>query len=94
MVTVRLTIPNDWMMGIKGAKATLTNRSSETIANASVEVVYYNDDNEVLIKRTIAFDNIKSKGTATVALPDHATATRLEYHVLSAVGVGEPLAKN
>lgn len=92
LVSVRFTIPNDWMMGIKGAKATLTNRSGETVATALVEVVYYNDDNEVLAKRTIQFNNIKSKGTATAAIPDHNTATRLEYIVISATGLGEPLA--
>jgi len=93
MVTVGFDIPNDWMMGIKGAKATLTNRSSETIAKAVVEVVYYNDDNDVLDKRTISFSNIKSKQKQTVSVPDHQTATRLEYNVISATGAGEPFAK-
>lgn len=93
MVTVGFEIPNDWMMGIKGAKATLTNRSSETIAKAVVEVVYYNDDNDVLDKRTISFSNIKSKQKQTVSVPDHQTATRLEYNVISASGAGEPFAK-
>ena len=92
MVLVKFAIPNDWMMGIKGAKATLTNRSSETIVRAIVEVMYYNDDNDVLDKKTISFSNIKSKQTQTVSVPDHQTATRLEYNVVSATGANEPFA--
>ncbi|HUC80737.1 MAG TPA: FxLYD domain-containing protein [Flavisolibacter sp.] len=92
MVTVRFEIPNDWMMGIKGAKASLKNNSSETIVKAVVEVVYYNDDGDQLDKRTISFSNIKSKQTQTVSVPDHQTATRLEYNVVSATG-NEPFAK-
>ncbi|HEY0040295.1 MAG TPA: hypothetical protein VGB71_06505 [Flavisolibacter sp.] len=92
MVTVKFAIPNDWMMGIKGAKATLTNRSSEAIAKAVVEVVYYNDDNDVLDKRNISFGNIKSKQTQTISIPDHQTATRLEYNVVSVTGANEPFA--
>ncbi|GAA4739113.1 hypothetical protein [Flavisolibacter ginsenosidimutans] len=91
MVTVKFDIPNSWMMGIKGAKATLTNRSSETLAKAVIEVRYYNDDNDLLDKKTITFSNIKSKQSGTVSVPEHATATRLEYSVLSAVG-NEPVA--
>lgn len=92
LVTVRFEIPNDWMMGINGAKATLANRSSETVARAVVEVVYYNDDNDVLARKTITFTNIKSKQSQTASVPDHQTATRLEYNVISAVGMGEPVA--
>lgn len=92
LVAVRFTTPNDWMMGIHGAKATLTNKSSETLAKAVVEVVYYNDDNEVLMKKTVTFGNVKSKQSQTVSVPEHATATRLEYNVVSAVGMGEPVA--
>lgn len=93
LVTVKFVIPNDWMMGIKGAKATLTNRSSETIAKAVVEVIYYNDDNDVLDKKTISFANIKSKQSQAISIPDHQTATRLEYNVVSATGANEPFAK-
>ena len=92
MVLVKFAVPNSWMMGIKGAKATLTNRGNEVIAKAVVEIVYYNDDNDVVDKRTISFTDIKGKQTKTVAVPDHSTATRLEYNVTSAVG-NEPFAK-
>lgn len=93
MVTVKFAIPNDWMMGIKGAKAALTNRSSEAIAKAFVEVVYYNDDNDVLDKKTISFSSIKSGQTQRVSIPDHQTATRLEYNIVSVTSANEPFAK-
>jgi hypothetical protein len=93
MVTVKFNIPNDWMMGIKGAKATLANRSNEAIVSAVVEVVYYNDDNDVLDKRTITFGNIKGRQTQTLAVPDHQTATRLEYNVVSVTAANEPFAR-
>ena len=93
MVAVKFDIPNDWMMGIKGAKATLTNRSSEAIVKATVEELYDNDDNEVVDKKTISFNDIKSKQTKTISVPDHSTATRLAYNVVSAVGINEPFAK-
>jgi len=93
LVTVKFAVPNDWMMGIKGAKATLTNRSSEIIVKAVVEVIYYNDDNDVLDKKTVSFANIKSKQAQTISIPDHQTATRLEYNVVSATGASEPFAK-
>ena len=92
MVLVKIAVPNSWMMGIKGAKATLTNRGNEVIAKAVVEIVYYNDDNDVVDKRTISFTDIKGKQTKTVAVPDHSTATRLEYNVTSVVR-NEPFAK-
>jgi hypothetical protein len=93
LVTVRFDIPNDWMLGIKGAKALLTNRSGETLVKAMVEVVYFNDDGDQLDKRTISFSDIKSKQTQTVSVPDHQTATRLEYNVVSATGANEPFAR-
>ena len=86
MVHVRFTVPNEWMMGIHGAKATLVNRSSETITKASVEVQYYNDDNELLQKKIISFGKIEAKGTQTIAIPDHPSATKVDYSVIAVTG--------
>ncbi|MDQ3279170.1 MAG: hypothetical protein M3Q06_12650, partial [Bacteroidota bacterium] len=86
MVHVRFTVPNEWMMGIHGAKATLVNRSSETIQKATVEVQYFDDDNQLLQKKNISFDNIGGKGSKTASIPDHATATKVEYSIVSVVG--------
>lgn len=86
LVSVRFTVPNDWMMGIKGAKATLVNRSSETVSKAVVEVLYYDDDNNLLQKKTITFGNVDSKDSKTVSIPDHSTATKVDYNVVSVTG--------
>jgi hypothetical protein len=86
MVHVRFDVPNDWMMGIKGAKATLVNRSSETVQKATVEVQYYDDDDQLLQKKTISFEKVSGKESKTVPVPDHATATRVEYSIVSVVG--------
>ncbi|HEU4904252.1 MAG TPA: hypothetical protein VFT06_15710, partial [Flavisolibacter sp.] len=92
MVSIRFDIPNDWMMGIKGAKAILVNRGSEKILKATVEVLYYNDDNELLQKKVITFSKIDGKESQTIAIPDHSTATRVDYNVLSVTGAGQPSA--
>lgn len=86
MVHVRFTIPNEWMMGIHGGRATLVNRSNETIQKATVEVQYFDDDNQLLQKKTISFEKIGGKGSKTIAIPDHPTATRVDYRVVSASG--------
>lgn len=89
MVHVRFDVPNDWMMGIKGAKATLVNRSSEKIKSATVEVLYYNDDNELLQKKVVTFGKIDAKESGTITIPDHSTATKVDYQVLSVTGASQ-----
>ncbi len=94
MVSVRFTIPNDWMAGIKGAKATLTNRGSETLSKVVIEVTYYNDDEQLVDKRTVSFGRIEGKSSQTITIPDHATATKLDYTVISVAGnASQPYAK-
>jgi hypothetical protein len=85
-VHVRFTVPNDWMMGIKGAKATLVNRSNETVTKATVEVLYYDDDNQLLQKKVVTFSKVDGKDTQTIAIPDHATATRVDHNIVSVLG--------
>jgi hypothetical protein len=86
LVHVRFDVPNDWMMGIKGAKATMVNRSAQKITGATVEVLYYNDDNDLLQKKTINFSKIDAKESKTIAIPDHPTATKVDYNVISVTG--------
>ncbi|HEV7332056.1 MAG TPA: hypothetical protein VGN63_13555 [Flavisolibacter sp.] len=90
MVHVRFTVPNEWMMGIHGARATLVNRSNETIQKATVEVQYFDDDNQLLQKKTISFEKVGGKDSKTISIPDHPTATKVDY---SGVAVsGKPAA--
>lgn len=86
MVHVRFDIPNNWMMGVKGAKATLVNRSNETINKATVELSYFDDDNQLLQKKTVSFGKIDGKGTQTISIPDHPTATKVDYEIVSVTG--------
>ena len=85
-VSIRLDVPNSWMMGIKGAKAILYNRSNETVTKAVVEISYYNDDNELLQKKTVTFSKVDAKESKAVAIPDHSTATKVEYSIVSVEG--------
>lgn len=86
LVHVRFDVPNDWMMGIKGAKATLVNRSNQTISKATVEVLYYDDDDQLLQKKVVSFGKIDSKESQTISIPDHATATKVDYNIVSVLG--------
>jgi len=86
LVSVRFTIPNDWMMGVKSAKATLYNRSNETVTKATVEVLYYDDDNQLLQKKVISFGKVSSKDSQTISIPDHPSATRVDYNMISVAG--------
>jgi hypothetical protein len=86
LVHVRFDVPNEWMMGIHGAKATLVNRSSETVQKATVELQYFDDDNKLLQKKIISFDKVGGKGSKTISIPDHPTATKVDYSIVSVAG--------
>jgi hypothetical protein len=92
-VHVKFTIPNDWMMGIKAAKVSLTNKSNQTIVKATIEVFYYNEENELLQTKMVSFGKIAAKETGTVSIPDHSFADHVEYKIISVQGSGEPFAK-
>lgn len=85
--------PDNWMMGVKGAKLTLSNHNRETVRTATAEVRYYNEDNTLLDKKTIAFSNIAPGRSQTLAVPDHRLADHFEYKLLSASGAAEAVAK-
>lgn len=92
-VHIKFTIPNDWMIGIKGAKVSVTNKSNQTIAKATIEVLYYNEDNELLQTKTVSFGKIEAKETGTISIPDHSFADHVEYKIVSVQGAGEPFAR-
>ncbi|RYZ51689.1 MAG: DUF4339 domain-containing protein [Chitinophagaceae bacterium] len=91
-VHVRFAVPNEWMMGIHGAKATLVNRSSETVQKATIEVQYFDDDNQLLQKKTVSFEKVGGKDSKTIPIPDHPTATKVDYSVVSVSVSGKPAA--
>lgn len=77
---------DDWMMGVEGLKLTLYNRSTVTLNKATVEVLYYSEQNSLLDKKILYFSNIASQKSQTLPAPDHRTADHVEYRVVSATG--------
>ena len=85
-LSIRFSIPTNAMMGIRGAKLTLTNKSSETIVKATIVVIYYNDNNELLDKKMVSFARLEAGKSLTIPILDHATATHLDYNIISVAG--------
>jgi hypothetical protein len=71
--------PDNWMMGVSGLKVTLKNRSSVTIQTALVYVLYFDDNNQLLDKKTITFNTVTPKSKMVVAAPDHKYADHVEF---------------
>jgi hypothetical protein len=85
--------PDNWMMGVVGQKLTLYNLSNQTIRSATVEVLYYNEQNKLLEKKQIQFTNIGPSRTKTLPIPDHRLADHASYKVISASGDEEAYAR-
>lgn len=85
--------PDNWMMGVVGQKLTLYNLSNQTIRSATVEVLYYNEQDKLLEKKQIQFTNIGPSRTKTVPIPDHRLADHASYKVISASGDEEAYAR-
>ncbi|MFN2440259.1 MAG: FxLYD domain-containing protein, partial [Chitinophagaceae bacterium] len=83
LVDITANNPDNWMMGIKGLKLTLRNRSNETIKTATVEVSYYNEQNSLLEKKLVYFTNIEPKKSLTAPAPDHRLADHADFRLLS-----------
>jgi hypothetical protein len=71
--------PGSWMLGVKNFKITLRNRSNVTIQTASVLVNYYNENNDLLEKKLLYFNNVAPKSKATVPAPDSKFADHVEF---------------
>jgi hypothetical protein len=78
--------PADWMMGVQGLKLTLYNKSAAQLKNATVEVSYFSEQNDLLQKKTLSFSNIAPQKSQTVSAPDHRLADHVQYNVTSATG--------
>src|SRR6476469_6351751 len=85
--------PADWMMGVQGLKLTLYNKSPAQLKNATVEVSYYSEQNDLLQKKTLQFSNIAPQKSQTLPAPDHRLADHVEYNVISASGESSAYAK-
>lgn len=86
--------PANWMMGVRNLKITLRNRSNVTIQTASVLVNYYNENNDLLEKKLVYFNNIAPKSRLTVAAPDSKFADHVDFKLTSASAKQDSYAKN
>lgn len=84
---------DNWMMGIQGAKLSLRNKSGTELKNATIEIHYFSEDNHLLEKKTVYISNVSPRKTKTISLPDHRTAGRVSYQLLSATGEEEAYVK-
>ena len=83
LIDITANNPDNWMMGVKGLKLTLRNRSNEIIKTAIVELRYYNEQNSLLEKKLIYFTNVAPKKSLTVLAPDHRLADHTDFKLLS-----------
>jgi hypothetical protein len=94
MIDLTSNAPDNWMMGIKNLKITLRNRSEATLQSASVQVNYYNENNELLEKKMIYFSNVAPKAKATVAAPDHKFADHVDFKLVTVSAKEDRYAQN
>jgi hypothetical protein len=83
----------NWMMGVRGLKLTLQNKSNETLKTAIVEVRYYNEQKELIEKKQVQFSNILPKKSQTVMAPDHRLADHADYQLISAIAKEDAYVK-
>ena len=79
---------DDWMMGVQNLKVKLYNNSDVKLSSATIQLLYYSEDNVQLDRKTIQFSNVPAKKSQTIAAPDHRTADHVTYQILSAIGEG------
>jgi hypothetical protein len=85
--------PDNWMMGVKNLKITLRNRSNVTIQTASVVVSYYNENDDLLEKKLVYFNNVSPKSKAIAIAPDSKFADHVDYKLASASAKEDRYAK-
>ena len=77
-VDISSNAPDSWMIGVTGLKVTLRNRSNAQLQSASVDVLYYDQNNKLLEKKTLYFNGVQPKGRQTQAAPDHKWADHVD----------------
>ncbi|MEO6000544.1 MAG: FxLYD domain-containing protein [Chitinophagaceae bacterium] len=73
----------DWMLGVHGLKVTVRNASKETVKTAEVELRYYTEQNEILDKKIVNFNNIPPGKTITLPAPDHRLADHADFRLIA-----------
>jgi hypothetical protein len=93
LVDIIANNPDNWMMGVKGLKLTLRNRSNEIIKTATVEIRYYNEQNSLLEKKLVYFTNIPPKKSLTIEAPAQRLADHADFKLLAISTTEDSYAK-
>jgi hypothetical protein len=78
--------PSDWMMGVKGQKLVVSNRSEYTLNAAVIELQYYSEENSLLDKKKLEISGLAKGKSKSIPIPDHKMADHVEAIVSSAKG--------
>ncbi len=84
MIDISSNEPDNWMMGITGLKISLRNNNDQSLQTASVTVFYYDNNNQLLDKKLVYFNNVAAHSAKTVAAPDHKFADHVSWKLTSA----------
>ena len=84
---------DNWMMGVKDLKLTVRNHSAVTIKRATIEILYYSENDNLLERKTIQVSGIPPKGRKVVAAPDQRLADHVDFRVVSASADEEAYAQ-
>lgn len=93
-IDISSNAPGNWMMGIKNLKVTLRNRSNINLQTASVQVSYFNENDEILEKKLVYFSNVAAKGKATIGAPDNKWADHVELKLVTVSSKDDRFAGN
>ena len=88
MIDISSNAPDNWMMGVSALKVTLRNRSNVVIQTATVQVLYYDENDQVIDRKNIYFNNVPAKGKLTLGAPDHKFADHVDL-ILAAANARE-----
>jgi hypothetical protein len=94
MIDISSNAPANWMMGISGLKVTVRNRNNVVIKTAAVQVLYLDENNSVLDKKTVYFNNIPAKGKLTLPAPDHKFADHVDFKLAAVTAKENDYARN
>lgn len=74
---------NSWQLGIYDLKLILLNRNNVPVKSAGVEVLYFDENNRLLEKKTVYFNNIAPRSKGIVRVPDQKWADHTDYKLVS-----------
>jgi hypothetical protein len=74
---------DSWQLGVYDLKLTLHNHNNVPVKTALVNVLYYDENNRLVDRKTLTFTNIGSRGMQTLKAPDQRWADHVDYRIES-----------